>query len=62
MRLSVPLAERTALVEYKRLAGSLAFDPRVQVGYLYNPVSAELVTIPGFPDSPRLVLWDAIDR
>jgi hypothetical protein len=32
------------------------------VGYVYNPVTAELILVPGFPDSPRLVFWDTADR
>ena len=34
----------------------------LKVGYLYNPVNAELITVPGFPDAPRLVFWDTLDR
>ena len=31
-------------------------------GFIYNPVSAELTSIPSFPPSVQCVMWDAKDR
>ena len=31
-------------------------------GFIYNPVSAELTSIPSFPPSVQCVMWDARDR
>lgn len=44
------------------LGTRLLFVDATNVGYLYNPVNAELSTIPAFPNTPRTVFWDTIDK
>jgi len=44
------------------LGTRVLFVDATNVGYMYNPVSSELSIIPAFPDTPRAVLWDTVDK